>query len=255
MGKAGNDVGWPKIFKDYRIHEHDFSSGPFPINAKQIKNSCQNFKKTSEKEVRLLCYQAKRNERPDVFIQKNLFLLPVKNGYYHIFQGEGYIDIPEITSPVIPFNAQFPIELETPFIGDSEMQHLDYAHFIGLTEHFVGEGDLYLTVRGRKRTPEIKFYVKGHEVNIQGVQTEVDAGYEGQDVVVLIEGKNIKMDNVIARQLYYPYRKWSQETTKRVIPLFFEKRGEEYMFWRYEFVNPEEYTSAKLVHSARYKIQ
>ena len=52
----------------------------------------------------------------------------------------------------------------------------------------------------------------------------MDAGYEGKDKVVLIEAKNIKTDNVIIRQIYYPFRKWRQETKKQIINLFFQKK-------------------------------
>ena len=44
------------------------------------------------------------------------------------------------------------------------MQHLDYAHAIGLIEHFVDGGELFLTIRGRKYTPEFKFTVGNNEI-------------------------------------------------------------------------------------------
>ena len=90
------------------------------------------------------------------------------------------------------------------------------------------------------------------------MQTEVDAGYEGENHLVLIEGKNTGVNEVIIRQLYYPYRKWSEEITKaygkKVIPLFFEKRGFEYMFWMYEFTDEYDYNSIKLIKTRRYII-
>lgn len=53
-----NDKSWEKIFKDYKINKHNFvRDGAFTLNANQIKISCQNFKKTTEKEVRILCKQ------------------------------------------------------------------------------------------------------------------------------------------------------------------------------------------------------
>ena len=134
------------------------------------------------------------------------------------------------------------------------MQHLDYAHAIGLIEHFVNEGELFLTIRGRKYTPEFQFNVGNNSITQKGVQTEVDAGFEGKDVVVLIEAKNMKMNNIIIRQLYYPYRKWKIDTGKRTIPLFFEKRGLDYMMWMYEFTDELDYNSIKLVKSAKYRI-
>jgi hypothetical protein len=34
--------------------------------------------------------------------------------------------------------------------------------------------------------------------------------------------------------------------------MFFEKNGDEYMFWMYEFTVPEDYNSIRLVRSSRY---
>ena len=49
------DKSWEKIFDDYEIYKHDFNKEPFYITATQIKRSCQDFKETGEKEVRILC--------------------------------------------------------------------------------------------------------------------------------------------------------------------------------------------------------
>jgi hypothetical protein len=252
MSTASKDIPWSVIFDAYEIHSHDFEAGPFEISAQQIKDATQHFTKTAEKEVRILCYQAERRDRPKVFSDNSLFLLPVKNGHYVILRGEGYIDISDITSPPVKFTSKAEFELQTPLVGNSEMQHLDFAHASGMLEDFIGEGKLYLTIRGRKYTPEFEFRVGDSNILTKGVQTEVDAGYEGEDVVVLIEGKNTKMQDTIIRQLYYPFRKWGIQTTKRVIPMFFEKRGDEYMFWMYEFTDPEDYNSIRLVRSRRY---
>ena len=79
----------------------DFDKSPFSLSATQIKRACQRFKETGEKEVRILCKQDSREDRPDIFVKNNLFLLPVKNGYYSIIKGDGYIDIPEVKKEVI----------------------------------------------------------------------------------------------------------------------------------------------------------
>ena len=252
MGNSSKDIPWLTIFDAYDIQNHDFDKEPFYITAKQIKTACQDFKKTAEKEVRILCYQAQKKDKPQVFNEKNLFLLPVKNGYYAIIKGQGYTDIPEINSEPILYDAKLDFPIESSLVGNSEMQHLDFAYATGMIEHFVGVGKLYLTIRGRKYTPEFSFRVRNTLVEQKSVQTEVDAGYEGKNHVILIEGKNVKMKDVIIRQLYYPYRKWSKDTTKQVLPLFFEKRGFEYMFWMYEFTDEYDYNSIRLVKSARY---
>lgn len=91
-----NSKSWEKIFSDYKILDHNFNKSPFPLSALQIKRACQRFKETGEKEVRILCKQDTKEQRPEIFKENNLFLLPVKNGFYNIIRGEGYFNIPPI---------------------------------------------------------------------------------------------------------------------------------------------------------------
>jgi len=95
-----HDESWEKIFKDYNIYSHNFDKEPFQITNKDIKKSVQKFKKTSEKEVRILCKQDSREARPEVFKNKDLFLLPIKNGTYIIVKGEGFVDLQEIEKTI-----------------------------------------------------------------------------------------------------------------------------------------------------------
>ncbi len=252
-----NSKSWEKIFKDYKILEHDFKKSPFSLSADQIKKSCQKFKETGEKEVRILCKQDSREDRPDVFIKNNLFLLPVKNGFYNIIKGEGYIDIPKINKETNVYISKLDFDLETTKIGDSEMQHLDYAYAASLIRTFTEDQSLVLTIRGRKYTPDFDFYVGKQLITVSSVQTEVDAGYEGKNQVVLIEAKNFNANNIIIRQLYYPYRQWQSKTKKKVVTLFFDKKiGENiYSMWEFEFTDSKNYNSIKLVKSGKFKIK
>ena len=108
-----NSKSWKKIFDDYKIVEHDFSKSPFSLSAAQIKKACQRFKETGQKEVRILCKQDSRESRPDIFKKHNLFLLPVKNGYYNIIKGGGYVDIPSIKKEIIVYASKLTFPLDT----------------------------------------------------------------------------------------------------------------------------------------------
>ena len=253
-----SDKSWKKIWDDKELGSHDFDKEPFVLTASAIKRSCQQFTATNEKEVRILCKQDTRDDRPKIFKDNGLFLLPKKNGSYYIIKGEGYVDVPDITSPILDYHKKLDFELESSAVGDSEMQHLDFAYANSLIRTFMNDPSLVLTIRGRKYTPPFKFNVNGFSIETESVQTEVDAGYEGRDQIVLIEAKNSPATTEIIRQLYYPWRQWPENTSKKVVPLFFEKRvidGENiYYIWQYEFSDVDDYNSISLVKSARYRI-
>ena len=253
-----SNKAWDKIFSDYNISNHNFKNGPFELTADQIKKSCLAFTETVDKEPRILCKQDTRTDRPDVFVEKGLFILPKKNGSYYILEGEGYVDIPDIATPIQEHTSKLDFELESSMVGDSEMQYLDFAYANSLIRTFMEDPSLVLTIRGRKYTPPFSFNVGTNTLDTESVQTEVDAGYEGKDSIVLIEAKNFSATNVIIRQLYYPFRQWSESTTKKVCPVFFEKRviNNENIFyiWQFEFTNAKDYNSIQLVKSGRYRI-
>jgi hypothetical protein len=253
-----SDISWNRIFEYTGMDKHDFDKAPFELTAEQIKKACQGFTKTTEKEVRILCKQDERNSRPQIFKEKGLFILPKHNGSYFILKGEGYLDVPDITSPIKDYHKKLNFDLLSSEIGDSEMQHLDYAYANSLIRTFMDDESLVLTIRGRKYTPTFSCIINGFKLEISSVQTEVDAGYEGKDKIVLIEAKNSASTNTIIRQLYFPYRQWQDQTGKTVYPLFFEKRiinhEKIYYIWQFEFTDKNDYNSIRLVKSSRYRI-
>lgn len=249
---------WAKIFEKLKIYEHNFDAGPFSISAVDIKRVTSTFGVTNNSltEPRILCKQDRREDRPEVFRSKGLFILPTKNGHYAILKGDGYVDIPPITSEPIKYKSKLSFSLDTSAVGDSEMQYLDKAYASSIIRTFMDDSSLVLTIRGRKYTPPFHFRVGEQELYAESVQTEVDAGYEGENDVVLIEAKNTNASNTIIRQLYYPFVQWQQPTNKIVKTLFFEHDGSEdlYNLWEFEFTDPDDYLSIKLKRSARYKL-
>jgi hypothetical protein len=252
-----NHKPWRSIFDAYNIHEHDFDKSPFYITAKAIKKATlgSGFTTTNETEARVLAKQDTRERRPDIFVEKGLFLLATKNGEYALIKGEGYVDIPDINELPKAYQSKLDFELETSIIGNSEMQHLDFAYASSLIRTFLEDDSLVLTIRGRKYTPKLDFYVGHHLLTTQSVQTEVDAGYEGRNQIVLIEAKNSTSKNTIIRQLYYPFRQWQQYTKKKVNILFFEKRRSEYLLWEFTFKDLMNYNSIELMRSAKFEIR
>ena len=253
---TGSEI-WEVIVKKTKLEKHNFSNGPFYIAHKEIKEIVSKIKApNNRKEIRILGYQATREQRPQYFIDNNLFLMPASNQEWVVIQGEGYIDIPEINSDAIPVKSKLDFEIESFNVGISEMQYLDFAFVHGITQQFLEDESIELTVRGRKRTPHFNYFVNGVEVKCEGVQTEVDAGYEGKDSLTLVEAKSSIIKNEIIRQLYFPYRKWLIDIKKPIRNVFFqfEEDSKTLSFWEYGFEDYLKYDSIYLIKSEKYQL-
>ena len=119
----------------------------------------------------------------------------------------------------------------------SESQALDIALLAGLLPAFCGEKTLNLTLRGRMFSGDFAFRTPGRglPVEVSRVQIEVDAGYEGEDGIYLVEAKRGRRDDFHIRQLWYPYLNWTARTRKRVVPIFFTYSNGQYLLSEFEF--------------------
>jgi hypothetical protein len=209
-------------------------------------------------EPRLMAKIDRREELPAVFVEAGVFLLPVANGAYAIVRGEGYHDLEPLAEPPSLFLSRLPFPLATAGAGASETQHIDFAFNSGLVERFAGLGNLFLTIRGRKRAPEFEFRVGELTIRAGNVQVEIDAGFEGERHIVVLEGKIGARDTFHIRQLYYPYRFWSTLVPeKTIVPIFFTYQPESRLstFWEYRFADPFDYGSIELVRAQSFVIR
>jgi len=162
-----------------------------------------------------------RSSRPRILRDAGITILAVENGRYALVQADGYKDV-EPTGEITAYRTNRTQSIETlPWDEgfSSESQALDAAHLVSLLSRVTGEDQLFLTVRGRLRSPNYSFTIGAHQLHVSGVQIEVDAGYEGERIY-LIEAKLGNREDFIVRQLYYPYRMWLERgVSKEVIPV------------------------------------
>jgi hypothetical protein len=220
--------------------------------------SAADIKAITGEEPRLMAKIDRREDLPSVFVEAGVFLLPLSNGEYILLHGDGYHDLEPPPEPPSVFISRLPFPLESAEAGASETQHIDFAFNSGLIEQFAGVGNLYLTIRGRKRAPEFEFCAGGQRLRASNVQVEVDAGFEGERHIVVVEGKIGQPRTFHLRQLYYPFRFWSTLVPeKQVVPIFFTyqpERGRS-TFWEYRFADPLDYHSIELVRAQAFVIR
>ena len=241
---------WSDVIRELKI---DVAKPVTMISANDIK-------RITGKEPRNMAYIDNIEKLPEVFVKEGLFPLPVTNGVYALVRGRGFHTLEDCGRPRT-FEVHLPFPLETLKERRSESQHIDFAYNTGLLSHFSGIPDMRPTIRGRKYSPSFVFRVDGSpELTAQGVQYEVDSGYEGRDTVLLFEGKakqSGQPGSFIVRQLYYPYRVWRQLVDTKTVRVFFlaaliDERTT--CLWEYSFDDPEDYESIHLDRAEAFRI-
>jgi hypothetical protein len=81
---------------------------------------------------------------------------------------------------------------------------------------------------------------------------EIDAGYEFANGFCIVEAKNVAVEEILVRQLYYPYRLWTGKISKPVIPLLMIYSNDIFHFFQYNFKNLSEYNSLELLSYKTY---
>jgi len=244
---------WTKVVEELGL---DLTRPVNRVTARQIK-------RITGEEPRIMAKMDTRSDLPQMFRANGLFVLPVSNGEYVIVRGNGYHDLESQIAPSRKFHSAMPFELSTSKVGQSEMQFVDLAYNAGLIEHFAGVDSLYLSVRGRKYSPAFDLRVgESPVIHVEGVQVEIDGGFEGERTFVVLEAKLNWPGDFNIRQLYYPFRFWdetlrSRKIAKDVRPIFlvYDTRTSTYTLREYRFGIPADYESIELVHSENFVLE
>jgi len=141
----------------------------------------------------------------------------------------------------------------------SESSALLFALNSGIIQDVMGSDKVWFTVNGRMSSGSFDFVINdsvsknnSHTVSVQNAQVEIDAGYESRDFFCICEAKNVATEELLIRQLYYPYRLWQGKISKKIIPVFFVFSNDVFHLFRYGFEDVEIYNSLKLLEHKAY---
>lgn len=247
-----NSIGigqaWEILFERHRIAQKVREDGLFRISAAEIN---------TVKEARLMAKFDQSQRLPEVFRQNQLSILPVTRGEYVIGPFETHARV-EYTAVSVK-QVRVP-ELETLDAANlySEASALSFAFNSGIFEDAMEAGRLFYTVNGRMASGEFSFRIKDakrpvgrQELFVSNAQVEIDGGYEGENAFVICEAKNIAAEELLIRQLYYPYRLWKGKVKKPVVPVFMVYSNDIFHIFVYEFTEMCDYNSLHmLAHKA-----
>ncbi len=247
MAKLNFHKSWENIFDRYNLIDDIKRDGFVDISADQLKA-------VEGKEPRNLTKIDFREKLPHIMREEGLSILAVRNGLYRIAPIDPFIDIQEeIATDIIELEAPSNILTIDPFNIKSESGALDIASISGMHK-IVFEEESELTIRGRLRG-DLHFYIDGVSYDIEGVQIEVDGGYESESAIHLIEAKIGYTNNISIRQLLYPHLFWGKRLAgrKSVKSYLFYLHGDIFRFIPYYYDGSKGYVEHSQEKAFRFK--
>lgn len=195
---------------------------------------------------------------PKIFVKEKLAILPITRGDYVISSFDAYKEFeppaPNNESKFIPSYLQ---SLMPQFLV-SESIALNCANACGILSDFLEDESLCATVSGRMSSGDFDFFINTtfgpKKFSVNNSQIEIDAAYEGVNYLALFEAKRDLADDFLIRQLYYPFRVWSNRVTKIIKPVFLVFSNGVFNLYQYQFTEPENYNSLHLVKQKNYII-
>lgn len=243
------EQSWEILFDKYDIVSKVQKDGLFRISSAQIN---------TVKEARLMAKFDQSVQLPGVFKENQLFILPVARGEYIIGSFSVYSTI--TYSDIRPRPVAIP-HLESIDYTNlySEASALLFAYNSGIIHDIMGAEQVNFTVNGRMSSGTFDFNINDysdpsltHKILVQNAQLEIDAGYESEKAFCICEAKNIVAEEVLIRQLYYPYRLWKSKISKPVIPVFLVYSNDIFHAFIYQFEDDNHYNSLKLLEHKAY---
>lgn len=245
-----NDTEWKKLFDKYNILDVIQKQGEFIISANQIKEF---------REPRLMTKFDHRINLPTVFAENNLAILPITRNKYAISSFLAYKELEEPITEVQRISIPPYIQSLIPQFLVSEAIALNCANACGILNDFLEDDEIVSTVSGRMSSGDFSFSIDtlfgSNYVTVNNSQIEIDAAYEGIKFLSLFEARRDYLsDDFLVRQLYYPFRTWSNRVTKPIKPVFLIYSNGVFYMYEYRFDDTMNYNSLRLVKQRNYII-
>ena len=249
------DETWEKLNKKYKIVETINSIGYYKISADEIKEF---------QEPRLAVKFDHSDDRPKLFMEHDLSILPITRGDYYISRIKAYHNFESISSDITYLRPPEHIKSLDITSINSESKALNMAYISGIIADFLNDKKLLPTVSGRMSSEGFIFQAAVEDkkatispvVQVENSQIEIDAAYEGINSLALMEAKRDLAENFLIRQLYYPFRTWQRKMgDKPVRPIFLIYSNSIFYLYEYRFTDLQNYNSLELVKYKRYCLE
>lgn len=266
--KANKNDVWQRIFDTIgdEITESVDEKGYFDITAPELKDFSNQL---NGPDVRNLAKFDRSYSLPTPFktgvqdIKHYINIMPL--GYvdkiytYRLGRFNAYANL-AIDETKQPELIRFPdIQTISPDTIPSENTYIDAAFSSGMLNKALDDGgSQFLPVlHGRMGSGPMEFNIgvdRPQKLTVNGAQIEIDATFENNQSIVIIEAKAVPEADFLVRQLYYPYYVIHHRgVTKPVRPAFLSLLGGNYYFNEYEFTDPHNYSTIQMVRQRSFR--
>lgn len=254
--KTNIKQAWQTIFERCKVVEAVKRDGHFDITADKIKA-------VGGKEPRLMAKWDSSFSVPEIFSKNGLGLIATSRGDYRIGSFNVFhrietdrLNAAQIQSRQVP---SWMLSLGKDLRERSEPGLLSACYASGIMHEYAGpeSTDIFPGIFGRLTTDRFSFTLGasngGREaISCDGTQFEIDASYESPDALLIVEAKNVLLEDFNLRQLYFPWRYLHEKTRKTIRPLFIMRSNEVISVCEYVFGKVDEMDSIQLVSAKRY---
>ena len=247
-----NERAWALLFEKYNILPRLAAAPYVEISATEIN---------TVREARLMTKFDHSCQLPSLFQKYKLAILPLSRGSYALGRFVIFHTFEKIIDPTATKRVAYPVFLESLTYNTitSEAAAIHVAYAAGILADFTHEPELHPTISGRMGTEVFDFKIEqsNHSLqalHVENAQIEIDGGYESARALYLIEAKNHFADDFILRQLYYPYRLWSERIKKPVRLIYLIYSDGSYWLYEYRFTEPLYYHSIECVRKRKYTL-
>ena len=254
MATTKSNEAWIKILNDYYIVKEIDEKGYFCITSKTINQY---------REARLMAKWDTFESLPKVLKDNGINILPINNRAYVLGRFDLYKDLPEFKTGSTNIKTVTVPYFETINIDsiNSESNAINVLLITDILSDFLNENSPIQTFNGRMGSGVFDFNIntidKNNYLNIsvESAQIEIDAGFETKESVTIMEAKNVINNNMNIRQLYYPFRLWSNKVRKPIRNVFSIYSNKVYKLLEYEFTDPHDFSSIQLIKESNYSLE
>lgn len=249
-----NELAWKRVFSSLPVLDEIRRNGYFDITASELKAA-------AIREPRHLAKIDYAINRPSVFVENELNILAISNSTYRIGNFNPFFKLPDRSMETVK-TVELPPSAALETLSSREISSENAVIFTAYSSNMIQNfccEEVVPTVAGRMRTNKFSFNIdsyahKSQNVEVNGAQIEVDAGFEGRETFNIFEVKNSLSSTFNLRQVYYPYAMWKSAIKKPVRNIFLTHSNNYFDFYEIEFSTESNLSSATLVKHVRYTL-